>query len=152
MLSANQKSTFILIILLCTMSCSGTKQNSQDQGILGQVLWFEGNQMPGFDREPDPGKGIAREIHIYELTKQSQASASDMFFDKIQTKRIAIAKSDDEGFFNISLAPGSYSVFVKEESGLFANLFDGDNHIYPVVVEAGKYNELVISVNYQAAY
>jgi hypothetical protein len=140
------------IILLSIMSCSGTKLNSQHQGIQGIVLWFEGNQMPGFDREPDPGEGIEREIYIYELTNHNQGISVGVFYTSINTRLIAVAKSINNGEFKISLPPGHYSLLVKEESGLFANIFDMDNNINPVQVNSGQFTEVTIQVNYSAAY
>ena len=140
------------MILLSLLACSSTKTESNSQGIKGTVLWFEGNQMPGFDRKPDPGKGIAREIHIYEVCKQSEAESDGIFFKNISTKLVAIAESKNDGNFEIDLPPGDYSLFVKEEAGLFANIFDMYNHIHPVKVETRKYTEVTISVNYKASY
>jgi len=151
-MSVYRKFFSLLIILFSIMSCSGTKQNSQDQGIQGIVLWFEGNQMPGFDREPDPGEGIEREIHIYELTKHNQGASVGLFYTSVNTRLIAVAKSNNNGEFEISLPPGQYSLFVKEESGLFANIFDMDNNINPVQVNSGQFTKITLHVNYSAAY
>lgn len=140
------------MLFISMMACSSNKLSMQAQGIKGVVLWFEGNQMPGFDREPDPGKGIAREIHVYELTRADQSTIAEFFHNNISTKLITIGKSNDEGQFEIQLAPGTYSIFIKEEAGLFANVFDMNQHINPVKVEAGSFTELIIHVNNAAAY
>lgn len=142
----------LMFFSFTSMTCSSVKQNQAKQGIKGKVLWFEGNQMPGFDKTPDPGKGIAREIHIYEATQHNDGIADGAFYSRLNTRLIAIAKSDKSGKFEITLPVGEYSLLVKEEAGLFANIFDMSNRINPVKVEAGKFTEITISVNYKAAY
>jgi hypothetical protein len=137
------------------MKANTTSQ--ENQGIRGQVIWIEGNMMPGLGDEPQEEsaskKGIKREIHIHELTNIKDARQTEgVFFDNIQTKKIKVVTSDEEGFFNATLPAGSYSVFVKENNSYFANLFDGLNNIHPVKVEQGKFTQIRIEVNYRAAY
>jgi hypothetical protein len=45
-------------------------------------------------------------------------------------------KTDKTGSFKANLDPGKYSIFVQEEDGLFANVFDGEGFINPVTVES----------------
>ena len=74
------------------------------------------------------------------------------FFKDIQTPLVTKVLSKPDGSFKLRLPPGKYSVFVKEEDGLFANLFDKNNAINPVTVKEKQYSWLPINVDYKAAY
>lgn len=148
---------FVMALGLMSNRCS-----SEDvtQGIAGKVLWIEGNQMPSVIDEKNPQntrqhpapKGIEREVHIYELTTMGQANANGVFFSDIQTRLVEKVKTDEEGNFAVSLPAGTYSVFVQEEEGLFANKMDGQGNINPVEVNKDAITQLTLEVNYMAAY
>lgn len=125
---------------------------AQKQGIKGKVVWVSGNQMPGPDKKETIPQGIKREIYIYEATTLSQTQQEGVFFSNITTKLIGKTRSRKNGKFCIKLPPGEYSVFVKEEKGLFANQFDVDNKVHPITIKKGEFLNLTIQVNYEAAY
>ena len=123
------------------------------QGISGQVLWYEGDLMPGFDKEPAVGKPIQREIHIYRATKIDQADALDgRFYSNIKTEFVQKTITDEDGKFIVALEPGTYSVFVKEAQGLFARRFDQSGIINPVTITSNELVNMLIKVDYKAAY
>jgi hypothetical protein len=123
------------------------------QGIKGKVEWISGNQMPGPDKVAAKAQPIVRAVYIYEATTTTQATShGGLFYTDIGTKLIKVSKSKKNGSFCIKLPPGDYSVFIKEEQGLFANGFDSNNRIQCVTVKKGEYTRLNILVNYQAAY
>lgn len=138
------------------ISCQANKpmlSKGVSQGIAGQVLWYEGDLMPGIDKEPIEGKPIQREVFIYEATRQNQGDIKEgVFYMNIKTKLVAKIITDDEGKFIVGLDPGTYSVFVKESSGLFANNFDKDGIINPVIIGTNELSNMLIRVNYKAAY
>lgn len=74
------------------------------------------------------------------------------FFKDIATPLVTSLITNPDGSFKLKLPPGKYSVFVKEDDGLFANLFDKDNSINPVVVKERQYSWLPITVDYNATY
>lgn len=125
-----------------------------EQGLAGQVLWLEGNLMPTIGEESSDRKGepVQREIHIYELTSMDEATAEGTFFSNIQTDLVKKVETNEEGEFITELPVGRYSVFVKEEQGLFANTFNGQGHINPVEVNEGEITTITLKVNYKAAY
>jgi len=138
-----------------------TGQNAQqeqqtpiEQGITGKVLWVSGNQMPSPDAPQSSGKrGIQRTIYVYELTNASQATTTDgVFHTNIQTKLVTQVETDANGNFAVSLPPGKYSLFTKEEKGLYANLFDGEMNIFPVEVQRGQVTNVEFLINYKASY
>ncbi|ARS36744.1 carboxypeptidase-like regulatory domain-containing protein [Pontibacter actiniarum] len=123
------------------------------QGIAGKVLWKAGNQMPSPDAPPSKGKGIQRTLYVYELTNSSQAKTIDgVFHTDIQTNLVTHVVTDANGNFAVSLKPGMYSLFSKEEKGLFASLSDGEMNINPVEVKEGQVTDVEFLINYKANY
>jgi len=135
-----------IFILLSSAACLGQKQ-----GVSGSIFWMEGNQMPGPGRINNK-KGIAREIYFYKPVKAANQRRINSLYTEISGKLVAMTKSDSEGHFRIKLRPGKYSVFSKEEGGLFANLVDGDGFINTVDVKRNQFTHFVINVNYKAAF
>ena len=143
----------ILVPLLLSFSCNKKiAQASVSEGLNGKVLWFEGNLMPGPGAPVNTGTPVEREILIYKLTKESETEKQEMLYSEINTELAATVNSDENGNFAISLPPGSYSLFTKEEGGLFANSYDGAMNIHPVVVKPGEVTSTEIQINYKAVY
>jgi hypothetical protein len=136
------------------MKTQAGQQMQIKQGIQGQILWEAGNQMPSPDAPPSSGRrGVERTVYIYELTNSSQTTSQDgVFHTAIQTKLITQVKTDANGNFAVQLKPGRYSLFTKEEKGLYANLFDGEMNIFPVEVKEGEVTTVEFLVNYNAFY
>ena len=161
-----------LLLTVCngTQGASGQQSKAQDsqqelktqtgqqmqikQGIQGQILWEAGNKMPSPDAPPSSDRrGVERTVYIYELTNSSQTTSQDgVFHTAIQTKLITQVKTDANGNFTVKLKPGRYSLFTKEEQGLYANLFDGEMNIFPVEVKEGEVTAVEFLVNYNAFY
>ena len=141
------KPIFSLLFFLVTSSAL-----SQKQGLQGQVFWVSGNQMPGPEAVLSPNQGAVREVLIYEITSISDATQVGPFFRDIKTKLVATTQSKPDGTFKVKLPVGSYSIFTREKNGLYANLFDNQGYINPVVVKAGQYAWKTITIDYDAAY
>lgn len=141
-----------LVVFLLALTVPASAQSAQ--GIRGTVVLKSGNQMPGPGRTPPAGKPVRREIFVYEPTKMAQMTTrTDGFYEAVQTKLVKRGRSDAKGRFRISLPPGQYSVLVKEpEKGLFANVFDGEMHAFPVEVKPGRFTTVSLEINYAAAY
>ena len=126
------------------------------QGVCGTLVKTEGNCMPVVGENSTCKQfPVKREIVVYEYTKMNettQSSISSVFFEKVNTMMIATIISDKEGFFQLELQPGKYSIFVKENNLLFANGFDGQGGIMPVIVERSKISEIILDMNYDASY
>lgn len=105
--------------------------------------------------KPDPKakpKPIQRKVRVYPLVKFADLKLEDGLFIAIAEKPLAEVESDEKGNFSISLSPGRYSVFIVEEAGLFANVFDGDGNVNPVTVKENEWTLLDVVVNYKAVY
>lgn len=123
---------------------------AQRQGVQGQLFWVTGNLMPESEKKHIPQQGMAREIFVYDLATPSDVELENGFFIKVHTKLVARAFCKVDGSFKIKLEPGRYSIFVKEDQGLYANLFDSQNHISPITVKPKKYSWITISINYKS--
>jgi hypothetical protein len=140
-------------------ACTATARFTGQQGISGKVVWLEGNLMPGIGdttyRERLAGIPVQRKLFIYEPATSADAvktSESEVLYSEIHSKLIKDVETNSDGTFQIELDPGRYSIFTLEEKGLFANIFDGEGIINPVTVEAGKFTEIQIKVNYKAFF
>ena len=144
-----------ILVVACINQPTQKLQKKIKQGVTGQVIWLEGNLMPTIDMPDDParqGKPVVREIHVYKLINVKETESRDGFFTKIKGNLVKKSLSDESGHFSIQLPIGEYSIFVKEELGLYANLFDGNNNITPVVVNKDKVTEIKVKVDYKAVY
>ena len=116
-------------------------EHSIHTGIYGTVIERYGDWMPyvgGY--APDRGeRPIVREIYVYEYTmfQEIEGSHFTLFdIDKMPHKLVAKTKSISNGFYEMELAPGTYSVFFLEQGKLYANGSDGYGGISPVTVIA----------------
>ena len=126
------------------------------EGIWGTVSSMEGNCMPIVP----PGNSscihcpVKRTVKIYEYTLLSNATPSGnstLFFDNFNTHLLAQADTDENGFFQINIAPGTYTIAVVENGKLYANSRDGQGGLNPVTLTSGKLNANVV-MTYKAAF
>lgn len=148
------KINICLLILLLFFINNGCKSSQTiSQGVTGKVLWFEGNLMPGPDKNRNPGRPIQRDIYFYAPTRASQCGkVNGVFYKDVRTKLIRKVTASEEGAFQVKLDPGTYSVFVADPNGLFASRFDENGIINPVKVLEGQVTSIVLRINYKAAY
>ncbi|GAB4329918.1 MAG: hypothetical protein Kow0037_05300 [Calditrichia bacterium] len=123
------------------------------QGVWGNVWFLEGNFEPSLGRTSGKITPVVREILVYEATRRDQAEPpGDYFFTAIHTNRIASVFSDEDGFYQIPLPPGKYSLFVREDSLYIATGDDGEGVLFPVVVKEGQVTRADIKIDYKATY
>ncbi|WP_460671320.1 hypothetical protein [Larkinella ripae] len=147
------KPPLLLLAFVLFAACKPSQNRKAFQGICGTVLFKSGNHMPGPGRPQPKGQPVVREVLIYELTKTGQTeTAEDGFYSTIKTRLVRKVQSDQDGKFCVNLPPGRYSVFVREEKGLYANLLDGDSNIFPVTVEKNRRSTITFDISYQAVF
>ncbi len=142
----------------------GSNENrvSIDQGIWGNVLFWEGDFMPMI--YPDGASGnitpVIRTIYIHEATRDDQVQwcyveiepcCGARFISEISTDLVAFTQSNDRGFFEVELPAGRYSIFVREYGYLYANLFDRE-YIFPVEVREGEVTAIQFDITYKAYF
>ncbi|HYC84638.1 MAG TPA: carboxypeptidase regulatory-like domain-containing protein [Chryseosolibacter sp.] len=125
---------------------------SQKQGICGNVVWEEGNRMPGPQSKTTTPKKIQRELYFYEPVSRQEATMRDGLYTEIRAVLVKTISTGPDGTFKVDLPPGEYSLFSKEDEGFFANIYDASGRINVVEVKAGKFTEVSFRVNYKAFY
>lgn len=146
--------TFVFVLLLS--QCA--PYQPEGEGVVGQVTWLEGNQMPSISEEGKKekrttiGQPVQRTVRVYPLMKISDVALENGLFRSVAAKPITEIETDENGEYAINLSPGRYSILTVEEGGLFASIFDGDGNIQPVTVKENEWTLLDIVVNYKAAY
>ena len=71
---------------------------------------------------------------------------------QILTTFVDSVRSNASGFYQVSLPPGKYSVFIVEGSVYYANGTDSEGHLVSGVVTAGAVTEVPVDITYKAAY
>jgi hypothetical protein len=155
-----------LLLLLVLMSlavlsgCSGgapgrlapTPPSTQGQvaiteGVWGNVWLWEGDSMPGTSGNGITITPVVREVLIYEPTNMSSCVPGPPgFIREITTKLVATTTSNATGFFQVSLPPGTYSVFVKEGSLYVWTGPDGNGILHPVTVVPGSVTKTQLDI------
>jgi hypothetical protein len=121
------------------------------QGVAGRV-WFQTGDL--FWGGPLRSTPVKREVLVHTLTRSDSVlppRAAD-FFTQILTSFAGKSSSNDSGFYQISLPPGHYSVFVREDTLLYAGSCDGQGYFQPVLVKPDSVSWLDIKIHYQVLY
>lgn len=152
-----------LLVLISTLTACAQKRTRQKvtkpiafQGICGTVVEKRGNYMPSPDApRPNPGgTPVEREVLIFPVLNRSRVDATDNgFIQSVRgVKPVKTVESGKDGKFCVSLPVGQYSVVVQEPKGLYANLFDNQNNIFPVRVEPGRKAQVTVEISHQAVF
>lgn len=153
-----KKNLTVFLFVSLTAGC-GIKQYSArkgekiQQGISGQVFELAGDQMPSPDR-PRNTEGIPKQaiVVVYELANHNEQTQESGVYTKITTKKIAAIKTNEQGEFKMALPEGTYTLFIKVEEGLFANLYDDKMNIHPVIISKNQITTTKVRVDYKAAF
>ena len=123
-------------------------------GLEGYIFRISGNRMPSPNAKLTPPRGVKASLYIYSLTSLSQVTKAgeSAFYSSISTRLVQTITSDSTGYFYTALPPGEYSLFTKKDALFYANNFDGDNHIAPVKILAGKVTQVNVNIDYDAVY
>jgi len=123
------------------------------QGVWGNVWFWKGNFMPG--SVSGTITPVVREVYVYEATSFTSVefdTAHPPLIREIHSRFIGKAISDEDGFFQMHLAPGKYSFFPKEDSLFFGSVGDSAGDIQAATVEPDEVTKRQIDINYQAFY
>jgi hypothetical protein len=120
------------------------------QGVWGNVWFWEGDFMP-----LNPAGTITpvqRRVYAYELTNSTQVEPQDSggFYRIIRTHPIDSVRSNSTGFFQMTLAPGRYSFFVREGSDYYSTWTDSARNILPTTVVADSVTKVQIDITYRS--
>ena len=109
---------------------------------------------PDSPRQNPEGTPVERDVLIFPLLNRSQIEAGENgFINSVgDAKPIKTVKSGKDGKFCVSLPVGQYTVMVREEKGLYANLSDSKNNIFPVNVQKNKSVTVTVDITHQAVF
>ncbi|MCB2231164.1 carboxypeptidase-like regulatory domain-containing protein [bacterium] len=150
----------VLIVALVGCSSESELQTpfipGPGQGVEGMVVFWEGDFMPLIPENQSQGRliPVERTLAVFEAANFDDVVGSPSnggFYSEVHTRLVAMTTSDEEGRYDLSLAPGTYSVFVLENGYYYANGSDGEA-IQPVTVERDRISTLNIDITYEATF
>lgn len=125
------------------------------QGVFGNITFTEGNCMPGIGANRSCQTcPVRRMVRFYELTLEKDAVRAEptgSFYLSFSTRLVGETESDLNGFYQINLPPGKYTMVVVEDAKLYASFFNGDGSLNPITVVAGT-NRADFGITYKAVY
>jgi len=123
------------------------------QGVWGDVWFWEGDFMPQ-DCPTWTVKGVSRELRIHEPTSFDQVdpAGDGPFYEAVRTPLVATVRSDELGFFEIELEPGTYSIFAVEDTLFYCSRGDAQGNLYPFVVREGEVTGIRFDIWYKTAW
>lgn len=153
----------LLVLLSLLFMCIVTTGNAQKrtrqktvvkQGICGTVIEKRGNQMPGPGVSMPSAAPVVREVLVFPLLNASQVEMGENgFINSVgESKPVKTVKSDKRGRFCVSLPVGQYTVMVRDPKGLYANLSDSENNIFPVNVRKNRQSSVAVEVTHGAVF
>lgn len=126
------------------------------QGIWGNVWLWQGNHMPSTDKDYSSGTitPVKRDILIYERTAPEDAEeAQDSdFYSQIHTALVSRTASDVDGFYEVALPPGDYSLLIREDDRYYAPVYGENGHLNPVTVAPDSVTRHQVDITYQAVF
>jgi hypothetical protein len=108
------------------------------KGIWGTVSMLQGNCMPIVDPNVCTHCPVKRTVRVYEYTMPSKAvpyNNSTIFFDSFQTQLIAETEADEDGFYQLDIPPGQYTIVTLEQGKIYAGGSDGVGGLSPFSLE-----------------
>lgn len=130
----------LFLVAFCTAAFA------QRSGISGQIYWItpEANTVQSI-----PYNGLPLEIFVHELTSMAEVDTINNAISKIYTPVVSRFFCKRNGSFKSNVPPGSYSVFVKTQSGYYGNLQDASGNLSPAMVTEKKNAWITIMINYE---
>lgn len=121
-----------------------------ETGIAGTLIKKSGDCMPMINGPNNRCNSypVSRTILIYNYTKLNQVEGWGPSYNSVNSRLVTKCKSDKDGFFQVSVKPGKYSVFILENDKFYANSQDGEGGIYPVNVSTGITSSIILILNY----
>jgi hypothetical protein len=119
---------------MLALGCGGspTFTPTISQGLYGRIVLYKGNCMPGARgcKTSHP----SRKVLIREPVTDEQMSVTYLVRPR---GLVATATADRYGFYEVSLAPGTYSVFVEDDGREYCNSFGGRGEACQVTIGDG---------------
>jgi hypothetical protein len=125
-------------------------------GVWGTVSNIEGDCMPTVPICNSCCRNcpVKRIVKVFQYTLVSDGVTTDpykVFFDSFNTQFVTQVDTDDNGFFQVDLPAGHYTVVIVENGKLYANIRDGQGGLSPIIVTSGTHN-LNLFMTYKATF
>ena len=125
-------------------------------GVWGTISSMEGDCMPMLQPSTNSCKNcpVKRTVKIYQYTLFSNATPSEnstIFFNKFNTQLVASVDTDVNGFFQVSIPEGHYTIAIVENGKLYANNGDGQGGLTPFMLSSGVQN-VNVTMTYKAVF
>lgn len=118
-------------------------------GIAGTIYKIEGNCMPMVGGNVScRSYPVSRTIFIFNYTNDNEVEGLGPLYNAVNSKLITHCNSDQDGFFQVTVDPGKYSVFIKENDNFYGNSFDGQGGIQPIIVKTDSVNIMTLVLDY----
>jgi hypothetical protein len=75
----------------------------------------------------------------------------NIFFNSFNTQLVTQVDTDDNGFFQVNIPAGHYSIVIVENGKLYANVRDGQGGLSPFLFTSGAQN-VNLSMTYKATF
>ncbi|HEY9881413.1 MAG TPA: hypothetical protein V6D29_23360 [Leptolyngbyaceae cyanobacterium] len=134
-------------------SSNRAAQAPPEQGIQGQVLWLDGNQMPSSTpTDTETASPVKTTLWIFSGKIAAPSGPTWPICEaRCHSALVATIESDDLGYYTAALAPGEYTLLAEYGEVLYLNRFSGSGHFASVTVQPGKISEFNLH-NTEAAY
>ncbi|MBS1580221.1 MAG: hypothetical protein JST29_11325 [Bacteroidetes bacterium] len=125
-------------------------------GVWGTVSSVEGDCMPTVPACNSCCRNcpVNRTVKIYQYTTLNDVVSSDpykAFFDSFNTQFVAQVDTDENGFFQMEIPAGHYTIVVVENGKLYANTRDAQGGISPFTLSTGTKN-INLAMTYKATF
>lgn len=139
------------------------------QGVWGDIRFLSGDFMPLVIDDPtgsecptveDSGNAnieyVSRRVLVYPLIYNSNLGEVGPFYTPFAEAPLAETYSDQEGFFELALPAGKYSILIEESvdgvAYYYANRGGGQGEIYLVEILSDQATYIEFDITYQATF
>ena len=122
------------------VTCGGADRVSIQQGVWGEVLDVEGDAMPGSEPRLRV-RPLSRLVYVFEPITEAQLNRSAQqspYATEVNARVVAITTSDNHGFYEVELEPGTYTVLMKTLRGWYVPIWDELHPVQTVTVVEGN--------------
>ena len=117
------------------------------QGIQGHVALQKETSMPLRDKPKQLGRPFATIVYVYEASNTTQLIGQQGNWAKgLQAKLIKQVRTDKLGKFKLGLAPGTYTLVVGYQEGIYVPYFSGSTGVAFVQVVKHQYQEIDLTI------
>jgi hypothetical protein len=125
------------------------KKISIATGMAGTLIQREGNCMPVIEEGACRFFPVLRTIQFYDFTTQNDVEGNGPAYDAVKTQLRGEIVTDNDGFYQLALDTGTYSVFIYENGKYYANSYSRGG-IYPIDVKTDSVSQNILVLDYAA--